>query len=415
MRGSYRFRVKSKKTLFEFSIKRNITVIKGDSATGKTALLHMLYEYLRVGRESGYVVSTDADYFVYLRKEVGRDWKETLLPLKNTVIFIEENNNFVFGEEFAEFVKTSGNYFVLVNRSPFKMLPYSIHEIYEIVTMGKRTDVKESYHMLKELYSNYPIAENNKLQNVITEDSNAGFQFFEKVFADSFVCSANGKGNIINKMQELGEKDTLVIADGAAFGAMIENCLEYFETKRKNRISIWLPESFEYLILKAGLIQSEKLLDILKAPSDYIECQDYESWERFFTELLISLTNETPYPYSKNSLNPFYLQKGAYPAGPAPFINFLFFFFLFFKSGEKSFFLWRSHDGFAADVLDLSYVDTADNYFCFGFYRKRLKYPVVCQERHYLWSNLGFYYGNLGPAHILRCLLIDHFRKACLF
>lgn len=47
----------------------------------------------------------------------------------NTVIFIEENNDFVFSEEFASFVRESGNYFVLVTRSPLKRLPYSIHEI----------------------------------------------------------------------------------------------------------------------------------------------------------------------------------------------------------------------------------------------------------------------------------------------
>ena len=49
MKGSYWFKAKSKKVLFEFSIRRNITVIKGDSATGKTTLLHILYEYLRIG------------------------------------------------------------------------------------------------------------------------------------------------------------------------------------------------------------------------------------------------------------------------------------------------------------------------------------------------------------------------------
>ena len=48
MKGSYWFKAKSKKVLFEFSIRRNITVIKGDSATGKTTLLHILYEYLRL-------------------------------------------------------------------------------------------------------------------------------------------------------------------------------------------------------------------------------------------------------------------------------------------------------------------------------------------------------------------------------
>lgn len=147
--------------LFEFIIRRNITVIKGESATGKTTLLHMMYEYLRVGRESGYSVSTDSNYYVYLRQEVGRTWQDTLYSLQNTVIFIEENNNFVFSKEFAEFVKTSGNYFVLVNRSPLRMLPYSIHEIYEIVTDGKHIDGKESYHQFKELYSNYPVEPEN--------------------------------------------------------------------------------------------------------------------------------------------------------------------------------------------------------------------------------------------------------------
>lgn len=164
MKGSYYFRVKSKKLLFEFSIRRNITVIKGDSASGKTTLLHMMYEYLRVGKESGYSVSADVGYYVYMRQEIGRTWQEILYPLHNTVVFIEENNNFVFSGEFAEFVKRSGNYFVLVNRSPFKMLPYSIHEVYEIITEGKRTDVKESYHHLKELYSNYPVIENNRME-----------------------------------------------------------------------------------------------------------------------------------------------------------------------------------------------------------------------------------------------------------
>lgn len=200
MKGSYRFRVKSKKIIFEFSIRRNITVIRGESASGKTtllhmmyeyrgesasgkaALLHMVYEYLRIGRESGYSVSADSSYYVYLRKEVGRSWQDALYPLKNTIIFIEENNPFVFSKEFAEFVRKSGNYVVLVNRSPFKMLPYSIHEIYEIVTDAKHADVRESYHELKELYSNYLVAENNRADIVVTGDSNSGYQFFPVCF-----------------------------------------------------------------------------------------------------------------------------------------------------------------------------------------------------------------------------------------
>jgi hypothetical protein len=308
MKGKYHFRVKSKRTVFEFEIRRNITVIQGDSATGKTTLLRMMYEYLRVGRESGYTVWADVPYYVYLRREVGRDWKDDLLGLRDNVIFIEENNNFVFTEDFAEFVKTSGNYFVIVNRSPLKMLPYSIHEIYEIVTEGRHSGVKESYHELKELYSNYPFAENNDFRNIVTEDSNSGYQFFKNVFCECNVVSANGNGNIINVIKTIKDKNVLVVADGAAYGSMIEESLEYFASIEGRRISAWFPESFEYLILKSGIIQDSKISEILVEPSEFIECKEYESWERFFTQLLISATSDTEYKYSKQNLDVYYLQ-----------------------------------------------------------------------------------------------------------
>lgn len=308
MKGKYHFRVRSKRTVFDFSIKRNITILKGDSATGKTTLLHMLYEYLRVGRESGYTVLTDAAYFVYLRKEVGRDWKDVLYPLNNTIIFIEENNDFVFNKDFADFVKNSGNYFVLVNRAPFRMLPYSIHEIYEIVTAGKRADIRESYHEFKELYSNYPVIKLNKIENIITEDSCSGYQFFAAVFGTAHMVSAEGNSNILPTIQKLMKGDTLVIVDGAAFGAMIEDCLAYLNARHDLRVSVWLPESFEYLILKSGVVRSPELEEILEEPADYADSLQYESWEQFFTELLISVTKDTAARYAKEVLNKYYLQ-----------------------------------------------------------------------------------------------------------
>ena len=40
---------------------------------------------------------------------------------------------------------------------------------------GGISAIKESYHEFKEIYSNCPIIENNKIQNVVTEDSNSGY------------------------------------------------------------------------------------------------------------------------------------------------------------------------------------------------------------------------------------------------
>lgn len=307
MKGRFRFRVSSKRVIFDFTIRRNITVIKGDSATGKTTLLNMLYEYLRTGRESGFSVSADTEYYVYLRREVGRSWWEAFEPLKNVVIFIEENNDFVHTEEFASYVRNSGNYFVFVNRSPLRMLPYSIHEVFEIVTEKKHHDIKESYHKFRELYSNYPEIRYDNLKKIITEDSNSGFDFFKAAYSDKDLISAGGNANVAGMLGK--ESNVLAIVDGAAFGAFIEDAIAISESRTDARISLWMPESFEYLILNSGILGNESITETLSDPSGFVESSKYESWEQYFTWLLEDCTRETDHPYKKSRLHPYYTQK----------------------------------------------------------------------------------------------------------
>ena len=45
MKGKYRIIVENKKIRYDFEVKRNITIIKGDSATGNTTLADMISEY----------------------------------------------------------------------------------------------------------------------------------------------------------------------------------------------------------------------------------------------------------------------------------------------------------------------------------------------------------------------------------
>lgn len=89
---------------------------------------------------------------------------------------------------------------------------------------------------------------------------------------NSNVTSSDGNGNIINHVKTLESGDTLVIADGAAFGSIIESCISFFQAQTDRRISLWLPESFEYLILKSGILRSEKLKEILANIPEYVEC-----------------------------------------------------------------------------------------------------------------------------------------------
>lgn len=46
MKGIHHIIVSNGNLKYEFDIKRNITILKGDSATGKTTLIEMIQEYL---------------------------------------------------------------------------------------------------------------------------------------------------------------------------------------------------------------------------------------------------------------------------------------------------------------------------------------------------------------------------------
>ena len=59
MRGKHRVIVQNNRLHYEFEIKRNITIIRGDSATGKTTLINMLRQAENLGNSSGIEVSCD--------------------------------------------------------------------------------------------------------------------------------------------------------------------------------------------------------------------------------------------------------------------------------------------------------------------------------------------------------------------
>ncbi len=74
MKGKHKVVVKNNKLHYEFEIKRNITIIKGDSATGKTTLINMIRQYANLGVSSGVDVVCD----VPCRILEGADWQLVL-------------------------------------------------------------------------------------------------------------------------------------------------------------------------------------------------------------------------------------------------------------------------------------------------------------------------------------------------
>ena len=177
MKGKYRVSVQNKKIKYDFEIRRNITIIRGDSATGKTTLIDMIREYDENGEDRGIELVCEKTCSVL----EGRNWKERLSLMENSILFIDEGNAFVASKDFAKEIHNSTNYYVIVTRESLPALPYSVNEIYGIKNSGKYGHLKQTYNEMYNIYNMDSLKSDLKPEVVITEDSNSGYQFFENV------------------------------------------------------------------------------------------------------------------------------------------------------------------------------------------------------------------------------------------
>ncbi len=74
------------------------------------------------------------------------------------------------------------------------------------------------------------------------------------------------------------------------------------------KISVFVPESFEYLILKSGVIEIPK--SIMEETWNYADSVKYFSWEEFYTHYLADLTKNGIRKYSKARLGEYYKTAG---------------------------------------------------------------------------------------------------------
>lgn len=303
MKGQHRVIVYTKRLHYDFTLKRNITVIRGDSATGKTTLVDMIQEYTNNPSGSPVELVCDKKCFVLS----GALWKEQLSGIRDSIVFIDEGNEFVKTVEFAGEIQKTDNYYVIVTRESLPALPYSVEEIYGIRVSGKYGTLKQCFQEFYRIYGADVLQKEVRPQTVITEDSNSGYQFFESVCKDyNLECiSAEGKSNIFHFLNGCKEKNILIIADGAAFGSEIDRVMRLMETNEN--ASLYLPESFEWLLLSSDLFQKKRITQILEKPSEYIESENYFSWERFFTAFLVEETKNTYLEYTKKNINKAYL------------------------------------------------------------------------------------------------------------
>lgn len=213
--------------------------------------------------------------------------------------------------ELAHAARHSSNYYVLVAREALPQLPYSVDEIYGLRNTARSSSKYPAYARVHtSVYRIFGDASfsGERPELVVVEDSHSGFDFFSALCAKSGIqcVSAGGKSNVYRLLRECKESNSLVIADGAAFGPEMAYVTSLMRFKI---IRLFLPESFEWLVLKSPLLRDASVDKLLEHPAEYIESSEFFSWETFFTRKLVERTRDSYLEYRKSRLNPAYLQN----------------------------------------------------------------------------------------------------------
>lgn len=314
MVGKYQLRIENKKVRYDLEIKRKYTIIKGDSATGKTYLRDMI-------ESSESKVTCKVNVLALPIKLVA--YKTLLQSLSNNIIVIDEDVEYMTSKEFAELLINSDNYFIIFTRKKLSNIPISTDEVFCIKSKTKYNSINKPY-TITTMENTYVDLDTDKIipDVLITEDAMSGYQFFSQVL--NLDCRhAGGNSNVsaeIIKAINDGYRHIFAIVDGAAFGAFVEEVFDII-AHFDGVVCILAPESFEYLLIKAGVARyNPKMLtetyNYCDKESFLKECSGFDlgsknklqSWEQFYIAYLQYITKHYDFSYTKGVLNPYYLR-----------------------------------------------------------------------------------------------------------
>ncbi len=145
MVGKYDFVLYNNKIQYNLTIKRNITILRGESASGKSELIRLISTYNSNPASSGITLICDRKCTVLTEE----NWRLFIETYTNTIFFIDEGNTFLRSKAFAQTVKSADAYFVIISREKLPQLPYSIDEVYGL----REGDGSGRYHNPKRIYN----------------------------------------------------------------------------------------------------------------------------------------------------------------------------------------------------------------------------------------------------------------------
>lgn len=264
-------------TKYLLSIRNKFTFLTGDTATGKSTIITFIREWIAT-RESNIARNTKIISPINIEAPYGFN-----------EINHRENTLFVFDESLAPGIRknksifiNSNNYFLIIDREMID-LPYGVYDILKL------DSTFENGYTINRTVPLYNMVEEYVTPNlIITEDESSGYKFYNRLLSVPCV-SAKGKTRIMKKVgiEVLRHNKTvLLIVDEVGFGYEFSKLVELCSTKpmKNKQVYIWLPKSFEYVLLNSGMFIG--IDDFLKDPYDSWDLSKYNTVEQYITSVL---------------------------------------------------------------------------------------------------------------------------------
>ena len=314
MNGTYNVFIKNRRLEYNFNLNSKVTVIRGDSASGKTTLHNMVSDYLLDMESSNIEVDITPHCNIVAYNSVF--WDRGVRP-DNSIVFIDEHFKYLSDHEFNSFLNTSNNYFVITDRDDTGNVDYGVKDIYELHTSQKYATLHRKYtnyfDIIEDVKNPGVLLSIDQIDTIITEGSKLGCDFYEHLYNKNTISAYNNV-KIEEKIRKNIDNNLFVVVDGSAFGKFIQ-AIDILVSEHPN-IHLFAPESFEYLLLKANILERTKLTesmyynnilvsDILNAPEDYIDITKYTR-EQYYTAILKQCMAKTKHPYNKATKDAFY-------------------------------------------------------------------------------------------------------------
>lgn len=227
-------RIRYKEYDVNLKLRNKITVLRGDSATGKTKLVELITAIDSLGRTD--IIESSRDIIPLGPKNTG--------PFLDNKIYITDEVNSSTSVDFARNIKECNSNFIIINRDSLYSLNYGAFDIYDMVKLRGKITAFKRYENIenKNIF-------NKNAQNLL-EDPKSGYQFYSSILKD--VKSTNGASNIVNFLSRGITQN--IILDEYSIGPYFDNIEKL---SRENDIGLLMQGSFEDLLNKSLFKVSE--------------------------------------------------------------------------------------------------------------------------------------------------------------